>query len=70
MSIQVQNLTKTHGTQKAIDTISFSAEPGKVLGFLAPNGAGKSTTMKILTCFIPQTSGAITVNGFYMVKEV
>jgi len=69
MSIQVQNLSKTYGIQKAIDTISFSAEPGKVLGFLGPNGAGKSTTMKILTCFIPQTSGTATVNGFDTVKE-
>jgi len=69
LSIQVQNLSKTYGTQKAIDTISFSAEPGKVLGFLGPNGAGKSTTMKILTCFIPQTSGTATVNGFDTVKE-
>jgi len=69
MSIQVQNLTKIYGTQKAIDTISFSAEPGKVLGFLGPNGAGKSTTMKILTCFVPQTSGEAKVNGFDTVKE-
>ena len=69
MSIQVHNLFKTYGTQKAIDTISFSAEPRKVLGFLGPNGAGKSTTMKILTCFIPQTSGTATVNGFDTVKE-
>ncbi len=69
MSIQVQNLTKTYGAQKAIDAISFSAEPGKVLGFLGPNGAGKSTTMKILTCFIPQTSGTATVNSFDTVKE-
>lgn len=69
MSILVQILSKTYGTQKAIDTISFSAEPGKVLGFLGPNGAGKSTTMKILTCFIPQTSGTATVNGFDTVKE-
>jgi ABC-2 type transport system ATP-binding protein len=69
MSILVQKLSKTYGTQKAIDTISFSAEPGKVLGFLGPNGAGKSTTMKILTCFIPQTSGTAAVNGFDTVKE-
>ncbi|WP_419801259.1 ATP-binding cassette domain-containing protein [Mucilaginibacter sp.] len=69
MSIQVQNLTKIYGTQKAIDSISFSAEPGKVLGFLGPNGAGKSTTMKILTCFIPQTSGTAMVSGFDTIKE-
>jgi ABC-2 type transport system ATP-binding protein len=63
MSIRVQSLTKVYSQQKAIDGITFSAEPG-VLGFLGPNGAGKSTTMKILTCFIPQTSGSASVCGF------
>jgi ABC-2 type transport system ATP-binding protein len=63
MSISVQSLTKVYGTQKAVDDISFKAEPG-VLGFLGPNGAGKSTTMKMLTGFIPQTSGSATVAGF------
>jgi ABC-2 type transport system ATP-binding protein len=64
MSIQVNGLTKIYGKQKAVDGISFSAKPGRVLGFLGPNGAGKSTTMKMLTCFIPQTAGAATVGGF------
>lgn len=63
MSIVVESLTKVYGAQKALDGISFSAEPG-VLGFLGPNGAGKSTTMKILTGFIPQTSGKASVCGF------
>lgn len=63
MSIRVENLTKVYGTQKAVDGISFTAEPG-VLGFLGPNGAGKSTTMKMLTGFIPQTSGSATICGF------
>jgi len=63
MSIVVENLSKTYGTQKAIDGISFRASPGSVLGFLGPNGAGKSTTMKILTCFIPQSSGTASVCG-------
>ena len=63
MSIQVEGLTKIYGQQKAVDNISFSASPG-VLGFLGPNGAGKSTTMKILTTFIPQTSGKASVCGF------
>ncbi|MDP9048057.1 MAG: ATP-binding cassette domain-containing protein [Bacteroidota bacterium] len=63
MGIQVESLTKVYGSQKAIDSISFGAEPG-VLGFLGPNGAGKSTTMKILTCFIPQTGGRASVCGF------
>src|ERR1700744_1160720 len=63
MSISVQSLTKVYGQQKAVDDISFSAEPG-VLGFLGPNGAGKSTTMKILTGYIPQTSGKASGCGF------
>lgn len=64
MSIEVKDLSKSYGTQKAIDGISFQASPGSVLGFLGPNGAGKSTTMKILTCFIPQTSGTAHVCGY------
>jgi len=64
MSVKVSNLTKLYGTQKAVDDISFEVNKGEVLGFLGPNGAGKSTTMKILTCFIPQTSGTATVCGF------
>ncbi|RYY35624.1 MAG: ATP-binding cassette domain-containing protein [Sphingobacteriaceae bacterium] len=68
MSISVSALTKVYGTQKAVNEISFIAKPG-VLGFLGPNGAGKSTTMKILTCFIPQTSGNATVCGFDVVKQ-
>ena len=64
MSVVVQGLTKVYGAQKAIDTISFEAKQGEVLGFLGPNGAGKTTTMKILTCFIPQTSGEATVCGY------
>ena len=69
MSIQVTDLTKLYGKQKAIDAISFSTQPGKVTGFLGPNGAGKSTTMKILTGFIPQTSGTATVCGFDVVTQ-
>ena len=68
MSIRVESLTKIYGKQKAVDGISFSAQPG-VLGFLGPNGAGKSTTMKILTCFIPQTSGTASVCGFDVEKQ-
>lgn len=63
MSIKVEALTKIYGEQKALDAISFEAHKGQVLGFLGPNGAGKSTTMKILTCFIPQTSGEAFVCG-------
>jgi ABC-2 type transport system ATP-binding protein len=68
MSILVESLSKIYGTQKAVDSISFNANPG-VLGFLGPNGAGKSTTMKILTGFIPQTSGKASVCGFDVEKD-
>ncbi len=64
MSIVVKDLCKSYGAQKAIDGISFQTSPRIVVGFLGPNGAGKSTTMKILTCYIPQTSGMATVCGF------
>jgi ABC-2 type transport system ATP-binding protein len=69
MSVIVENLTKIYGSQHAVDNISFEAKKGEILGFLGPNGAGKSTTMKILTCFIPQTSGKATVCGFDVEKD-
>ena len=62
--IEVQNLTKIYGEQRAIDNISFTANKGEILGFLGPNGAGKTTTMKILTCFIPPSLGSAKVCGF------
>ena len=64
MSIVVNSISKVYGQQTAVDCISFNANCGSICGFLGPNGAGKSTTMKILTCFIPQTSGTATVCGF------
>ncbi|MEY4906132.1 MAG: hypothetical protein RLZZ292_3947 [Bacteroidota bacterium] len=64
MSVKVQQLTKTYGAQRAIDSISFEAKKGEVLGFLGPNGAGKTTTMKIVTCFIPQSEGVAEVCGY------
>jgi ABC-2 type transport system ATP-binding protein len=64
VSVKVQHLTKEYGQQKAVNDVSFEARKGEVLGFLGPNGAGKSTTMKILTCFIPQTAGKAEVCGF------
>jgi ABC-2 type transport system ATP-binding protein len=64
MSVQVQHLTKIYGSQKAVNDLSFEAKPGEILGFLGPNGAGKSTTMKIITCFIPQSKGHVKVCGF------
>ncbi|SFC61361.1 ABC-2 type transport system ATP-binding protein [Flexibacter flexilis DSM 6793] len=63
MSIAVQNLIKTYGTQNAVDDISFEVKKGEVLGFLGPNGAGKSTTMKIATCYLPPTSGSVQICG-------
>lgn len=69
MSIEVKNITKLYGKQKALDDVSFQVNTGEVIGFLGPNGAGKSTMMKIITCFIPQTSGKVTVNGFDTVER-
>jgi ABC-2 type transport system ATP-binding protein len=63
MSIQIKDLTKIYGEQKALNSISFSVEEGSIVGFLGPNGAGKSTTMKIATCFLPPTSGEVRVGG-------
>jgi ABC-2 type transport system ATP-binding protein len=64
MSVIVENLTKIYGTQKALDDVSFNIHSGEIVGFLGPNGAGKSTMMKIITCFLPQTSGKASVCGF------
>ncbi len=63
MSIQVRNLTKLYGQQKAVDDISFSVQEGEIVGFLGPNGAGKSTTMKVIAGFLPPTSGTVKVAG-------
>ncbi|WP_026464854.1 gliding motility-associated ABC transporter ATP-binding subunit GldA [Adhaeribacter aquaticus] len=63
MSVEVKNLTKIFGSQRAVDNISFTVAKGQILGFLGPNGAGKSTTMKIATCYLPPTEGTILVNG-------
>ncbi|HBB57529.1 MAG TPA: gliding motility-associated ABC transporter ATP-binding subunit GldA, partial [Chitinophagaceae bacterium] len=63
MSIQVSQLIKQYGTQRAVDSISFSIEPGEIVGFLGPNGAGKSTTMKILTGYLSADGGSARVAG-------
>ena len=62
--IEVQGLSKFFGMRRAVEGLSFSVAKGEVLGFLGPNGAGKSTTMKILTCFMPATSGQVRVAGY------
>src|SRR6187401_1924057 len=63
MSIEVKNLLKVYGEQKAVNNISFKINKGEIVGFLGPNGAGKSTTMKILTGYLQQTSGEAFVSG-------
>lgn len=63
MSIQVENVTKIYGQQKALDNISFTIKGGEIVGFLGPNGAGKSTMMKIISCYLPQSSGSVKVCG-------
>ncbi len=68
MSINVQNITKTFGNQKALDNISFSIAKGEIVGFLGPNGAGKSTMMRVLTTYHQADSGTATVNGFDVQK--
>lgn len=69
MSIQVNNVTKLYGKQKALDDVSFEVAPGEVIGFLGPNGAGKTTMMRVITCFIPQSSGEVSVCGYDVVEE-
>jgi ABC-2 type transport system ATP-binding protein len=64
--IKVENLVKTFGAKKAVNGISFSVERGEVLGCLGPNGAGKSTTMRMVTGFIPPTSGKVRVGNYDM----
>lgn len=64
MSIEVQNISKSYGTQKALDSVSFKVNKGEIVGFLGPNGAGKSTLMKILTTYINADEGIAKVNDF------
>jgi len=64
MAITVSNISKLYGSQRALDSISFTINPGEVVGILGPNGAGKSTLMKIITCFIPPTNGDVNIDGF------
>lgn len=67
--IKVENLVKAFGPKLAVNGVSFTVERGEVLGFLGPNGAGKSTTMRMITGFIPPTSGRITIGGFDVVEN-
>lgn len=67
--ISVENLTKDYGLHRAIDHLNFTAEKGEVLGFLGPNGAGKTTTMRILTGYMPPTSGTATIDGLDVMED-
>jgi ABC-2 type transport system ATP-binding protein len=67
--IDVQNLTKVYSGRTAIDDLSFRVEKGEIVGLLGPNGAGKTTTMRILTCFMPSTSGTARVAGYDVFEE-
>ena len=67
--IEVQNITKNYGPFQALKDISFQVDKGQIVGFLGPNGAGKTTTMRILTCFMPASSGSVTIAGYDVFKE-
>ncbi|HEX4125644.1 MAG TPA: ATP-binding cassette domain-containing protein, partial [Tepidisphaeraceae bacterium] len=67
--ISVSQLTKLYGQHLAVDHISFEVAKGQIVGFLGPNGAGKSTTLRMLTCFLPPTSGGANVNGHDIFHE-
>ncbi len=67
--IRVTNLTKNYGSRRALDGISFEARQGEILGFLGPNGAGKTTTMRILTGYLPPSSGEASIAGFDVVSH-
>jgi len=67
--IEVASLTKRYGELAAIRDVSFTAAPGQILGFLGPNGAGKTTTMRIITGFLPATTGTVRVDGFDVFEQ-
>ena len=65
----IEGLTKRFGPVLAVDGVSFELQRGEVLGFLGPNGAGKSTTMRMITGYLPPTSGRVTVCGLDLARE-
>lgn len=69
MSIEVTNISKLYGTQKALNNVSFNVGQKEIVGFLGPNGAGKSTMMKIITCYIPPSEGSVKVCGFDIAEQ-
>ena len=69
MSIEVNKVVKKYGSQAALNNVSFSVKEGEIVGFLGPNGAGKSTMMKIITCYLEQTEGNVSVCGFNVQED-
>src|SRR3954468_24335204 len=67
--IKVEGLTKRYARHVAVDNISFEVQKGQIVGFLGPNGAGKTTTMRVLTCFLPPTSGKASVAGYDVMTQ-
>ncbi len=67
--IEINHLSKLYGIQRAVDDISFKVEKGEIVGFLGPNGAGKTTTMKIITCFMPPSTGEVRVGDMSVVEK-
>jgi ABC-2 type transport system ATP-binding protein len=67
--IEVKNLTKFYGKTKAIENVTFDVRKGEILGFLGPNAAGKTTTMRIITCYMPATSGTVKVRGYDVFED-
>ena len=67
--IEVRGITKSFGTMRALDDVSFRLDRGEILGFLGPNGAGKSTTMKIITTFLAADQGQVTVDGIDVLEQ-
>ena len=76
MDVVVENLTKSFGYQKAVDSVSFEVKKGEILGFLGPNGAGKTTTLKIMSCFLFPDYGNIRIGKYsihknpYKIKQI
>ena len=68
-AVEIKNLSKLYGSNKALNDISFSVKKGEIMGFLGPNGAGKSTTMNIITGFISPSSGSVTVGGYDILED-
>lgn len=69
MSIKASSVSKLYGEQRALDNVNFDIQAGEVVGFLGPNGAGKSTMMKIISCYLPPSSGEVLVNGYNVLEE-